>query len=181
MIMSASGDWTRTGAETTAAPARLFAPPSQNGPLDNADKARLCMKAREAFEHVHGRQPASQGELNAWRREEQRRAVGQTSLLSATKKEYCAIMAHWWDLLGRPDIAFSLLLRWQTEAGRLAMHKLKAACIERGLKLEYAEKICRCKFKCALADASPKQIWSVFFDVRKRRDTIAAPAGNEPF
>jgi len=151
-----------------ARPRRPFTPPSQNGPLDNADKAALCIKAREAFEHVHGRQPTSQAELDAWRHEEQYRATGHTSLLSATKKDFCVIMAHWLDLLGQPAEALNWMLRALTEAHRLAMWKLKRVCAEKNFRMEYVSTVARRIWKVGIEDLTPKQLWGLKFEMEKR-------------
>jgi len=144
-------------------------PGERRGPLDNGQKARLCIMAREAFEKMHGRAPASAAELEAWRREQQQKACGLLSLTFADQKDYPALEAHFLDLLGESGKAFMRLLKPELKEQRQALAVLARDCRERGLNLGYPSAICRKQYKCTLEEASPKQIWRLVFTIRNRR------------
>ncbi len=176
-------------------------------PLSHEQKARVCIAARRAydawaireeFELINPELSPSKC-FEAWRRVEQGKAVGQQSLrLCTSETHYLPLLAHFAGLLGEGGRALQLLLR-HAEEGRITVYfKLLQTLEERGLEEEYAATICRCKFKCALGEASEKQLWSLFFDVRQRRKAVQAarakparhvrvkagvlsPAGDNPF
>jgi hypothetical protein len=65
-------------------------------------------------------------------------------------------------------------MRAETEPRRMAMHKLRRDCADRGLSLDYPAAICRRQYRCALEDASPTQLWQLVFTIRNRRPTRRA-------
>jgi len=147
-------------------------------PLSLEQKARICMAARRAYDAWGMREEFEliNPELSpskcfeAWRRCEQRKAVGVESLtLCTSERHYLRLLAHFVALQGEGGQALQLLLRHADEGRITVFFKLLQALEERGLKEEYAAHICRCKFKCALGEASEKQLWSLFYDVRRRR------------
>lgn len=154
-------------------------------PLTNVQKASLGMLAREAWEVWEGREDflAANAELSAskcfesWRRYEQGKAVGIQSLRSATQSNYLDLKAHFLTLKGDGGAAVKAKLRAEEEPRILAYHKLQQALQERDLAPEYAEAICRNQFRCAVSDASEKQLWNLVFTIRNRRKPIQKSAG----
>lgn len=149
--------------------ARNNYPGERHGPLDNGQKARLCIMAREAFERMHSREPFNAAELAAWRREQQVKACGIDSLTAVTQAHWPALEAHFLDLQGESGRAFTRLLQPELKAQRLARFKLTAALKERGLAEGYAAAICRMQYKCDLDAATARQLWRLVFTIRNRK------------
>ncbi|MCX6908124.1 MAG: sigma-70 family RNA polymerase sigma factor [Verrucomicrobia bacterium] len=154
--------------------------PSPSAPLDNGQKAHLCILAREAFEHVHGRPASSEAEFNAWRYEQAAEECGVSSLCAATQREYKLVEARFLRLKGQARAAVRAHERAATEPTRLAMFKLREALRERGLAESYAEAICRRQFKRGLNEASARQLWCLVFTVRNRRKVGQASCLSTP-
>ncbi|MCX6901709.1 MAG: hypothetical protein NT105_23770 [Verrucomicrobia bacterium] len=148
--------------------------PSPSAPLENGQKAHLCILAREAFEEVYGRPAASQGELDDWRHTQQMFACGYTSLRGATQREYKLIEGRFLMLKGNAAAARRAEERVATEPIRLAMFKLRESLRERGLHESYAAAICRRQFKCSLAEATERQVWCLVYTVRNRRKAVSS-------
>jgi hypothetical protein len=148
--------------------------PSVGGPLENKDKARICIKAREAFDKADTRQ-----DFETWRRHEQFIAVtganplldrtSRLSLRDCTQRDVLKLVAHFEDLAGQPGRAIDAHMRDEMKDSSIAMRKLEVECAERGLDLSYPAKICQKQYKCALEDAAPNQLWRLVFTVRNRR------------
>jgi hypothetical protein len=143
--------------------------PSPSAPLDDGQKAHLCILARETFETVHGRPPHNLAEFNAWRYEQAVEACGVASLRVATQREYKLIEGRLLMLKGNAAAAQRAEERAATEPRRLAMFKLREALAERGLHESYAAAICGRQFKRPLAEATEKQLWCLVYTVRNRR------------
>jgi hypothetical protein len=151
--------------------------PSIGGPLERNDKARICILAREAFDKAETTQ-----DFETWRRHEQFLAVtganplidrtSRLSLRDCTQRDMLKLTAHFQNLIGEPGRAVKSLLRIATQDHELAMRKLEAECTARSIDISYPAKICAKQFKCALDDASPKQLWCLVFTVRNRRKKI---------
>lgn len=137
-------------------------------PLGNQQKAALCILAREAFEAVHRRAPASQAEFDAWRRDQQQRAIGESSLTLAKQSDFSRLQAHFLDLKGESGRAFNALMKPAVTDTAQARAVLARELRKAGLAEEYAASICQRKHKCALAEATPKQLWDLVFTVRNR-------------
>lgn len=149
-------------------------------------KAQVCIAARlaydawpvrEEFELINSELSATKC-FEAWRRCEQHKVTGRHSLTDCTSEQhYLPLLAHFTAMRGEGGRALMLLLR-QAEAGRITVFfKLLQALQERELTEGYAAQICRCKFKRELGDCSEKQLWSLFFDVRKRRKKTREATG----
>lgn len=138
--------------------------PRQNGPLDNGQKARLCILAREAFALQF-----TDADFTDWRREEQFKAVGKLSLRDCTQADYKRLEARFLRLGGEEGDAMRAETRAGTEDKRLAFYKLEEACTGAGLAMSYAAAICRNQFKCGLNEATAKQLWNLMFTIRNRR------------
>lgn len=145
-----------------AAPQRRRVP--AGGPLDNLQKARICMLAREAWE-----KDGRPGDHTDWRHDEQAKACGHGSLLACTQADYLLLRAHFKNLLGHSDAAFRDLIKHGTQDKQLALFKLRGACAEFAIQFpSYPAAICRRQYKCALDEASATQIWNLFITVRSR-------------
>ena len=154
--------------------------------LTPAQKAQVCIAARlaydawatrEEFELINSELSATKC-FEAWRRCEQHKVTGRHSLTDCTSEQhYLPLLAHFTALRGEGGRALLLLLR-HAEAGRITVYfKLLQALQERGLTEGYAATIGRSKFKRELGECSEKQLWSLFFDVRKRRKPVQAATG----
>ena len=154
--------------------------PTVGGPLERNDKARICIRAREAFDKADTTQ-----DFETWRRHEQFIAVtganplldrtSRMSLRDCTRGDLLKIVAHFEDLAGEPGRALKLHLREAVQDNAVALGKLKAECVARGVKLSYPARICMIQNKCSLEDATPNQLWRLVFTVRNRRVKVAAP------
>lgn len=141
--------------------------PPRGGLLDNGQKARICILAREAFDRLH-----CTGSFEEWRHEQQFLAIGKDSLLDATQADYLKIRARFEELTGESGRAVKTHLADAMTDREIAMGKLKAECTARGLALEYPGAICLRQYKCDLDHASPNQLWQLVFTVRNRRKRI---------
>jgi hypothetical protein len=140
--------------------------------LDKGQKAHLCILAREAFERVFGRAPHGQHEFDTWRRQQQERACGLVSLTDADQRHWPALQACFLDLTGESGRAFAVLMAPDLKAQRVALAALERNCLKMGLAFPaYPSAICRTQYKCALGEASPKQLWRLTFTVRNRGKT----------
>jgi hypothetical protein len=138
--------------------------PSRGGILSNRQKANICILSREAFEKQ--KHSWISIELSEWRRHQQFLAVGKDSLRDCVQGDYLKLVAHFQNLKGEPGRALKTHMRDAVQEKRIALRKLETECGLRGLDTGYPAKICRNKFKCGLDDATPRQLWCLFFDVR---------------
>jgi hypothetical protein len=139
-------------------------------PLSNEQKARICIIARDAFMRTDLIQSADN--FKEWRRQEQLEAIGKESLRECVQSEYLALLAHFQNLAGESGRAVKNIIRAAAEERAVARNKLDESLGERGLRVEYAEAICKRQFKCSLDEASAKQLWTLNFTVRNRRKPV---------
>ena len=152
--------------------------PSVGGPLANNDKARICIRAREAFDKADTTQ-----DFETWRRHEQFIAVtganplsdrtSRLSLRDCTQSDLLKIVAHFEDLAGEPGRALDAHMRDEVKDSAIAMRKLEAECAARELSLEYPAAICRRQNKCELDAATPNQLWRLVFTIRNRKKKVS--------
>ena len=154
-------------------------------PLTNDQKRILSPLARRAFNRElalargRGEKLADLNEQKL-RHEHVARACGKLGLRCCTQDDYGAVKAHFLDLLGEHAQAFRAVHHGEGNARRVAEYKLVQACEGAGLTLAYAAKICANQFKCALEDATEKQLWCLMFTVQNRgrkvtfREEVAA-------
>lgn len=154
--------------------------PVRSGALSNEQKAALCILAREAAEKVFGGHHTN-ADFSEWRREQQFLAVGKESLCDCVQGDYKPLKGHFLNLKGESGRAVKAIIESGFEEKNLALHKLKESCAERGLKLSYAESICRRQYKCDLDQANAKQLWNLNFTVRNRRKPAPAAGMECPF
>jgi hypothetical protein len=138
------------------------------GALSKAQKATLCILAREAYDRVGIH---TGDDLAEWRHAEQTAAVGKASLCDCVQDDFLPLKAHFLNLCGESGRAMNAHIRHQSEDKRVAMHKLEASCRERGLEMGYPAAICRTQYKCTLDEASAPQLWRLVYTVRNRRST----------
>lgn len=146
-----------------------------------AHKAWLACPEREALLALNSEMSATAVEA-AWRHVEQGKAVGVQSLRACHQGHYGRLLAHFQAMAGETAAAAHTLARDADNDRRIALYKLREALRERGLQESYAAAICRNQYRCALNDASPKQLWRLVFTVRSRKKALPkAPIGDNPF
>ncbi len=142
-------------------------------PLDNGQKAKICILAREAWEH-EGRP----GDPQEWRRQEQARACGHGSLRACGQEHYLLLKGHFFALLGREDAAFKALVRHGTEGRRVALWNLQKACRDAGQPYPaYAASLAKKIHRVTLDEASDRVLWFLVFTLRKRSQGKRIKAG----
>jgi hypothetical protein len=140
---------------------------SAGGPLDNTQKARICILARQAHDKLDTYVP-----FEDWRQMEQFNAVGKDSLCDCIQSDYLRLVGHFQHLAGDGRRASRTAAADAFTDRRIAFHKLEAECAARGLELSYPGSICRKQFKCGLDEANSKQLWNLVFTVRNRRKAV---------
>lgn len=148
-----------------------------------ARQAYLAWPERAAFEAINSDLSLTAC-FAAWRHVEQGKATatgsgqacGIQSLRECTQAHYRPLKAHFENLLGQTDRASRTLAGEAGNSRRIAAHKLDQALRERDLAEGYAAAICRRQFRCALAEASEKQLWNLVFTIRNRRPSVTATA-----
>jgi hypothetical protein len=134
-------------------------------PLTKEQKMRLSILARKAaWEQKQG---LDNKQLDAWRQEVSIRACG-VRISEASQCHWADLKSAFEDLAGAPEQAFETQLRDVDNKRRVALWKLNQVLTEKGLAPEYAGAICKTQFKCALEDASAKQLWCLFYTVKNR-------------
>lgn len=128
---------------------------------------------REAFEAINSELSRSAC-FNAWRHVEQGKACNIQSLCECTQAHYRVLKAHFEKLLGDDARAARTLAGEAGNDRRIAAHKLHAELAARDLPESYAAAICRNQFRCSLAEATTKHLWSLVFTIRNRRPAAAA-------
>jgi hypothetical protein len=154
-----------------------------------ARQAYLAWDGREAYEAVNSGISKSEC-FKAWKHQEQGKAIALgvaqplgRSTCEMTQANWAPVLAHFRDLAGDRTGAQRVRERDQDNGRRIAMHKITGALKERELTLDWVATICRSKFKCTLDRASEKQLWILFYDVRKRpvRNPVERVQGEVPF
>ena len=136
-------------------------------PLTKEQKMRLSILARKAaWEQKLG---LDNKQLDAWRQEVSIRACG-LRISEASQCHWAALKSAFEDLAGAPEQAFETHLRDADNKRRVAMWKLNQVLTEKGLDPSYAGKICKMQFKCALEDATAKQLWCLFYTLTNRKN-----------
>ncbi|MFA5265066.1 MAG: hypothetical protein WC378_14675 [Opitutaceae bacterium] len=150
-------------------------------PLSNEQKAKIGQAARQAYLAWSDRLPFEliNAELSAsacfasWRHVEQGKACGVQSLRACTQAHYGRLLAHFQAIAGNVAGADRTRARDGDNDRRIARYKLAEALRERDLGEAYAASICRRQYRCALDEASAKQVWHLVYTVRNRRKALA--------
>jgi hypothetical protein len=144
-------------------------------PLNNDQKRILAKLATRAFQRecalARGRGERPQTDTpaaTAFRRREVVRATGKAGLRCCSQDDYGAVKGHFLNLLGEAGQAFEAIHHGEGNARRIAEFKLLKACETAHLPLSYVAKICANQFKCALEEATEKQLWCLMFTVQNR-------------
>jgi hypothetical protein len=142
-------------------------------PLTNAQKRDLSKMARMAYWRDR-RVAELRGEVwelteEAYRHNLVARAVGKHGLRCCSQDDYADVRGACHSALGQDDQALYWHHRGIGNPARVAMAKVRQACTEAGVQLSYAEAICQSVNKCALADASERQLWRIVYTVRNHR------------
>lgn len=95
-------------------------------------------------------------------------ACGKAGLRCCSQDDYGVVKGYLLEQLGEHGAAFEAQYHQQTNDRRVAEAVLVRECERAGLRLAYAEAICRRQYRLGLFEASEKQIWSLVFTVRNR-------------
>ena len=164
--------------EPSAAPARnqrAGAARRSRGILSNEQKAVICILAQQAAEKCG---VTGWREIDAWRKEEQRKHFGLESLTAATQAQFSEIKAHFQALAGDLAGAYKTTRRGEDNGKRQARWLLNRALARAKLGTAYAAAICKTQFRCSLADASEKQLKSLLYTVNNRANARRRKAAN---
>jgi hypothetical protein len=145
-------------------------------PLTTDQKRTLILDhLRPAFAAA-GQAAMARGELwddtaagfETWRHAAIIKATGKAGLRCCSQADFTDLVAHCWDLRGRPDIALKLQMAADTTSRNQVEHLIMRELATVGWTIGYAARICRDKCKTTLLEATVKQLWTVFYDVRTR-------------
>jgi hypothetical protein len=148
--------------------------PRADQPLSRNQKTKLSILAREAYQkHLETGLIDEDVDFDDWRHEEVREATNGRcqGFRSATQRHFRQIRGHFAMLNGDVSGAFRDAVRdepaqadWETN-----WKLLERNCEEKGFAFpEYPAAICRNQFKCAIRDASAKQLFALLCTVRNR-------------
>jgi hypothetical protein len=156
---------------------RAHYPHARRNPLDNGQKAALCILAREAYEHRFG-VIVDEKAFEAWRHEQQLAACGCDSLRFAGQEHYRPLLAHFLNLKGESGRAFDVIRQQQTREIELAKAKLRKALAASGKAWAYAEAICKNQNRGLTIDElkSHKPIWRLVFTILNRANSAKRKA-----
>lgn len=150
-------------------------------PLTNRQKAELSRLARDAWTLLDGAGAIDEKEKE-WRQREAIEACGRR-ISEAVNGDYEILQAHFLAKGGKTGRAFNAAMKADSNPARQARFKLDQICRQNGLTADYPAKIMRDKFRCTLDSATDRQLWAVFFDVKrnmaKRAKTAAAQVAAE--
>ena len=146
--------------------------------LSDKQKCEICKLARIVWDtRLSGETKAAlaaqfgsaTAAFNAWRHEQQTRAVGKESLVESADADFCALMAHFYLLLGNNLKAGTWIMRGATDAKRKILYLILTNCVRAALGYpSYPNAICRAQFKCNLWQASHGQLVCILSTVRNR-------------
>lgn len=151
-------------------------PAAVSAPLTPKQKRYLARLARRAWQAAE----REVGSETDFRHAEVARACGKLGLRCCTQDDFQRVRAHFLWLLGEDAAAFRAHLRAETEPRRQAEAVLRRECARAGLSLGYPAAICVRQYRCALADASPRQLWTLIYTVRNRARARAYHATARP-
>lgn len=153
-------------------------------PLDNDQKATLCITARKAWDLLGQPGYAGQPEdipepmrltlaqaFELWRRHETGLACGHEHLTACQQRHYPELMRHFANLAGRTNQAAFWGRRGITDHRRRALAVLQREfnkvtdVIDR--PADYVGKIAATRYDAPLTDLSERQLWTLLFDLRR--------------
>lgn len=139
-----------------------------SAPLSNKQKAYLAQLINQAYAKVVGHAGPGVASVEDWRHSQVAAACGKFGLKCCDQNDYKRVEAHFLELLGESSRAFRAHVAAETEPRRQAEAVLTRELERFGMRLAYAEAICRQQFKCGLFDASEGQLWKLVYTVRNR-------------
>lgn len=149
--------------------------------LSREQKRNICMMAERAW-RAQGSpfwEPAQDpavrlarsSALELWRHMEQERLTGRKHLTACGQGDYELLLAHFARLAGDGRAAERAEARMSGDDTRRAMavlrRELAAARRQIADPRRYVETIARSKYKAGLDGLTPKQLWTVIFDLRR--------------
>ena len=140
----------------------------------------LIIPARRAHAYRVARGEIVGVDFDTWRREEVERCTGKPGLRACDNSDFNRLLAHFESLAGEDGRAMDALVREATEPRRQAEAALVLAMDRAGLGPAYVEKIARDKFKCAVTDASVRQLHQLIITVNARAAARARKAASTP-
>jgi hypothetical protein len=167
-----AGDGREVGAAPNAADRAVNA--SKDKPLSAKQKQVLSMLARRAYTRLKGRGAEGGMREDVWRHEQAKLATASPGtegrrISEARNSDFKRIESHFLNLLGQAGAAMASEMQHGTNDVQMAMTKLQEQCALKGLQMSYPAAICRNQYKCALSDATAKQLWQLVFTVRNRK------------
>ncbi len=153
--------------------------------LANNQKAYLSQLARQAFEKLRadatraGRVYPAGHALAGWptdatlwdpeefRHAEVAKACHKNGLRCCSQDDYGSVKGHFLALIGREGAAMKAMVQGAGNGKRTAEMVLLRELTAANLRQGYAEAICRNKYKCTIADATERQVWTLVYDVRR--------------
>lgn len=134
-------------------------------PLSNRQKAYLSGLAKAAWRILSQGGGTDEKEAD-YRKREAISCCGRR-ISEARNRDFSDLEAHFLALSGKSGRAFDSAMKADSNPARQALYKLRQLLAKQGRDESYAAKILRDKFKTTLADASAKQLWSVYFDCQR--------------
>lgn len=147
-----------------------------SAPLTRYQKAYLAQLADRAFSRA-AEVARQRGELPAtdWRARENYRhdqvaaACGKFGLRCCSQDDYKLVEGHFLEALGHHGAAFNAFTRAATNDLRVAQYKLREACKQAGLSINYANAICRNQNRgLTIDDVTAQTIWRLIYTIRSR-------------
>jgi hypothetical protein len=142
--------------------------------LGAKEKQALAILAKQAYD-VMKRNGATDETPDEFRQRLSEQACG-LRISEARRRHFNDIKAAFLMITGRTTAALHAADRSATEGVRQALHQLRTELKRHGLAEGYAEAICRDKFKRSLGEASEKQVWAIYYDVKKNRKRERLPS-----
>jgi hypothetical protein len=136
-------------------------------PLSNSQKADISRVARLGWTRAVKLALTDETE-KAWRQRESIACCGRR-VSEALDDDYCALMSHFWNLVGDTKNALLWAGRAESTPKRRAMFRLEKELAKKQLPRSYAEAICQDVAKCSLAQADARHLRLVAITLRNRR------------
>ena len=140
--------------------------------LTNRQKQLLAQLAARAFKlrpRTWSAVAESKAAQDDWRRAEVAKACGKHGLRCCRQADFLAVQAHFLAMMpGAQPAALNTYIRAASEPARSAEWHLWNALKKWGISPNYAEAICRRQYKCAITEATPKQLWNLKFTIDAR-------------
>jgi hypothetical protein len=149
--------------------------PQARGGLSRDQKAKLSIVARKVYDKHKGLCLIDEGvSYDDWRRDECLAATGGRvgGFREARQRDYRHLRGHFANLNGDGATAINDAIHGDPEEADRdqAWAILGRECRRRGHSFpEYPASICATQYRCPIAEASTKQIWSLIYTVRNRR------------